>query len=464
MKRNNLSIGSEQEHLSLAVLRRYQEGALPAPEEHRVEKHVLACGLCADILAGMEARSARQTAAAVGEIHLRVAAARERRPAQVIPLFSRRSLAVAAAVLLLLCSAGVVFLYNLEQVKQKGQAPVAVTPPKPVDPKVPVLQPAPASPPVAPARPPAPPASTPAAAVKREGPVAVAFQPNKLPGQAPAGTLAGATAEDIVVEVLPAHPQGPAMKPDSGFARIGAVAAAPATAAPAGVLGGRVAGVSVEKEARKQVMTRVRTADASAGQAISGQVSDAAGQPLPGVTVLLKGTTLGTVTDQQGRYSLPLPQSTEEATLAYHFIGYSPLEKKIKPGIPAAGDVALEADNKALSEVVVVGYGEQKNAAADVKAAATPVGGWSNYKKHLQANLRHPTEDGRKVSGRVVVGFTVNPDGSLADVRVLKSLSAATDAEALRLVQQGPRWQPAKAGDKAAPQPLRVTIRFRAKE
>jgi len=105
--------------------------------------------------------------------------------------------------------------------------------------------------------------------------------------------------------------------------------------------------------------------------------------------------------------------------------------------------------------VVVVGYGGEGKSAA----SASPVGGWNNFKQYLRSNLRHPAEaGGGKVSGRVVVGFTVNADGSLGDVRVLKSLSRATDAEALRLVQQGPRWQPAKAG----PQPVRVTIRFRA--
>jgi TonB family protein len=203
-------------------------------------------------------------------------------------------------------------------------------------------------------------------------------------------------------------------------------------------------------------MARSAGADAPAGKTISGRVLDAAGQPLPGVTVLLKGTTQGTVTDQEGKYSLPLPPGLEAATLAYNAIGYTGQEKKVSAQDLAAVDVSLAADTRSLSEVAVMGYGKDSKSAA--AADASPVGGWNHFKQQLQANLRHPAEaGGRKVSGRVVVGFTVNADGSLGDIRVLKSLSPATDAEALRLLQQGPRWQPASAG----PQPIRISIRFR---
>jgi TonB family protein len=457
MNRNKPAIGSAQDHLSLAVLRRYQEGLLPAPEEHRVERHLLDCDLCADILAGMEQQSSRQTGLAVQEIHQRLAAARGRKKGVLIPLFSQRNLAVAATMLLLLCSAGLVFFYNLEKVKQATEVPVATHKPAPGHS---ARQPEPAAtvgPPVAASS--APRAGTTIPPVRERPEELLAAKQGGLAasGQAPEMALADVSSaenEDISVQVLPPATMAPSMMPDSGVAGNGAIAAA-RTKPLQRQAAGAMAKTSTMAQVRNQEMARVAATDAPAGKTISGRVLDAAGEPLPGVTVLLQGTTQGTVTNQEGKYTLPIPQSTEEATLTYNFIGYAPLEKKVSTQALAGVDVILAADTRALSEVAVMGYGKEGKSTAD----ASPVGGWNNFKQHLKSNLRHPAEaDGAKVSGRVVIGFTVNADGSLGDVRVLKSLSPATDAEALRLVQQGPRWQPAKAG----PQPVRVSIRFRA--
>jgi hypothetical protein len=89
--------------------------------------------------------------------------------------------------------------------------------------------------------------------------------------------------------------------------------------------------------------------------AISGMVLDEQGQPLPGATVLVKGTTIGTTTDMEGRYSLTLP--TTAKTIAFSFVGMRMEE------VPIQGrsnlNVTLMQDNQMLSEVVVTGYSRQ---------------------------------------------------------------------------------------------------------
>jgi hypothetical protein len=95
-----------------------------------------------------------------------------------------------------------------------------------------------------------------------------------------------------------------------------------------------------------------------ATRTVSGRVTDAQGQPLPGVTVLLKGTALGTSTDADGRYALAGVPS-QRATLVFSFVGYM---TRTLPA-PAPGTalrVVLQADHRALSEVVITGYGTQK--------------------------------------------------------------------------------------------------------
>ncbi|GAB3295994.1 SusC/RagA family TonB-linked outer membrane protein [Hymenobacter tenuis] len=84
---------------------------------------------------------------------------------------------------------------------------------------------------------------------------------------------------------------------------------------------------------------------------VTGRVVDEKGAGIPGVNVIVKGTTTGTQTDADGRYSLTAP---DNATLLFSFVGYTAQE------VPVSGrtsvNVSLAPDSRALSEVVVVGY------------------------------------------------------------------------------------------------------------
>ncbi|MGB4959830.1 MAG: carboxypeptidase-like regulatory domain-containing protein, partial [Saprospiraceae bacterium] len=82
---------------------------------------------------------------------------------------------------------------------------------------------------------------------------------------------------------------------------------------------------------------------------ITGKVSTSTNEPLIGVTVLVKGTSLGTITDIDGRYSLPVPASAK--TLTFSFVGYVPTEVAL--GASNVMDIILAEDQINLSEVVV---------------------------------------------------------------------------------------------------------------
>ncbi len=99
---------------------------------------------------------------------------------------------------------------------------------------------------------------------------------------------------------------------------------------------------------------------AIADRTITGRITDGTnGTGLPGVSVVLKGTRLGTVTDGEGAYRLTIPTQYDNAgtTLVLSFIGYTTQEVVV--GNRATVDIALGVDNKQLNEVVVVGYGTQ---------------------------------------------------------------------------------------------------------
>lgn len=88
---------------------------------------------------------------------------------------------------------------------------------------------------------------------------------------------------------------------------------------------------------------------------IKGVVTDIDGEPLPGVTVSIPGTSVGTVTDIDGSYSMSVP---ENATLVFSFIGFE--KQTIAIGSRTILNVTLKENISALEEVVVIGYGTQE--------------------------------------------------------------------------------------------------------
>lgn len=98
---------------------------------------------------------------------------------------------------------------------------------------------------------------------------------------------------------------------------------------------------------------------------VKGKVTDEKGDPLPGVTVRVKGTDIGMTTGADGSYQLNLPDA--KASLVFTFVGYT--TREVDPNGRAVINITLTQDPSSLSEVVVVGYGTQKR--GDVLGAVT---------------------------------------------------------------------------------------------
>lgn len=111
------------------------------------------------------------------------------------------------------------------------------------------------------------------------------------------------------------------------------------------------------EEAVSEEIPVVEISAATADKSISGLVKDEAGAGLPGVSVVLKGTQTGTSTDEKGNFSLSVPNG--EHVLIFSFVGFLSQEIAVPSG-QSTLDITLKVDNKALEEVVVVGYGTQK--------------------------------------------------------------------------------------------------------
>ncbi|MBD1395682.1 TonB-dependent receptor [Pontibacter sp. JH31] len=152
---------------------------------------------------------------------------------------------------------------------------------------------------------------------------------------------------------------------------------------------------------------------------VTGRVIDDTGMALPGVTVVLKGTTRGTSTNANGDFSLSVPASG--GTLVFSFIGYTTQEVAI--GNQSTINVSLKTDTKALSEVVVVGYGTQRK--TDVSGAVTQV----TSEDFVQGQITTPEQ---LIQGKVA-GVQITPNGgapgagSRIRIRAGGSLNASND-------------------------------------
>lgn len=97
---------------------------------------------------------------------------------------------------------------------------------------------------------------------------------------------------------------------------------------------------------------------------VKGFVKDDKGDPMIGVTLIVKGTNFGTVSNADGSYSIDVPYGG--ATLMVSYIGYAPQEINVNNRTKI--DITLLEDSKALEEVVVVGYNVQKRRRSPVRS------------------------------------------------------------------------------------------------
>ena len=133
---------------------------------------------------------------------------------------------------------------------------------------------------------------------------------------------------------------------------------------------------------------------------LNGKVTSENGEALPGVTVLLKGTTVGTSTNSDGSYTLSVPDDSGNGTLVFSYIGHTPQEIPINNRREI--NVSLSVDSKSLDEVVVVGYGTQKK--VNVTGAISMVDG----EDLQQAPTTHVTNT---LTGRVAGVIAVDRSG-----------------------------------------------------
>jgi len=154
-------------------------------------------------------------------------------------------------------------------------------------------------------------------------------------------------------------------------------------------------------------------------KSISGRVTDSSGSPLPGVTVVIKGKTTGTITDVNGNFSLPSVPS--DAKLAFSFVGMKPVE------VAVAGksviNVTMTEETTAIDEVVAIGYGTVKKKDLSGAVGVVKTG---QLDGQINTNLGNALQG--KIAGLTISSADGQPGGGVKlNLRGIGSVNSSND-------------------------------------
>jgi len=217
---------------------------------------------------------------------------------------------------------------------------------------------------------------------------------------------------------------------------------------------------------------------ANASRVVRGRIiSSDDKSPLPGATIVIKGTVNGTTSDSDGNFKITVPDKTD-APLVASYIGME--SREIKISYDSLLNVTLNASTAALSEVVVTGYGSRSRTgnlgaatgaadkSLDKKDAISidythpePESGKKNFDLYIENNLRKPDilKEGDKAV--VVLSFIVRISGIPDSIQVIRSQGDVFSREAIRLIKEGPKWKPATENGNPIEEEARVRIVFK---
>jgi len=164
----------------------------------------------------------------------------------------------------------------------------------------------------------------------------------------------------------------------------------------------------------------------SAPGSVRGRVVDSYGDPMPGVNVVVKGTSLGSVTDAEGYYSVVTGSSSVES-MVFSFVGYQPHEVALQGRDQL--DVTMTEDQSTLGEVVVVGYAAQQKrdvtAAISGKAAGVRIRGQNSINNSMKSLVATPVVRQTNVEFKLDDPFSIKSDG---EVRATDMIEYELDA------------------------------------
>ena len=275
---------------------------------------------------------------------------------------------------------------------------------------------------------------------------------------------APAPATSTVARATEKEPVRPADTTTSGQDAFAMTAKKKAGSKPvAAALSDKAAGISVDSYTVNNASPS--TSANIMSNTFNGTIVDASNRPLANAIIQIPNLNIATVTDNKGYFSFKAADTILNASVAS--VGFE--TQNIELTTNSIDDenvkniIRLKPSLINLNEVAATGYARQKKKDVLEKTNnitirildAEPSGGWNEYTLYLEKNKKIPGEV-KDIHGDVVVSFTVNTKSRLQHFSIEKSLVEKLDAEAIRLIKEGPSWKLLK-GKKAR---IAVTVKF----
>ena len=237
-------------------------------------------------------------------------------------------------------------------------------------------------------------------------------------------------------------------------------------------LSGKVAGVSVNK-----VDTGIRIIDVEPNttykktRQIKGQVVDGNQEPIPGVSIVVKGTNHGVTTDIDGKFTMKLDDPKSDYKLTASFVGFETKELDASDSLL----VVLEEDKVGMDEVVVTAFAAEKESHATGSVSVVemdkPIKSWNNarpsqsknisaYKEKLISALQSEFRNKLKGKYKLKVSFTVHSYGTISDIRIKGDKNQALYEKITQFIQNSEEWIPAIKDNSSVDSKVRLKLRI----
>ncbi|MES1218839.1 MAG: carboxypeptidase-like regulatory domain-containing protein [Bacteroidota bacterium] len=189
----------------------------------------------------------------------------------------------------------------------------------------------------------------------------------------------------------------------------------------------------------------------NAANIFRGQVLDANNNPLPFANVINIQDNVGTYTDAKGYFTLVSPDSA--LNVQVHSVGFENNIARLKNNT-TSNNIVLQQDTKNITATVMSNRKintERTRQNNMILEEPEPSDGWYNYDTYIANNIEIPDEVKTKngSAGEVELSFAINKDGEPIDIKVEKSVCKECDAEAIRLLKEGPKWKKKKKNARA---------------
>ena len=219
---------------------------------------------------------------------------------------------------------------------------------------------------------------------------------------------------------------------------------------------------------------------------VSGKViNERTGKPIAGVSIVVTNPADGRiiaacVSSHNGKFSL---DSYEGLAMRFSFVGMQEPKVIIPRGGSKSMTVTMREEAHSIPEMMVVAYAPEKKSypVPEPKTSSskgdegeifivveqTPEfpGGMGELMKFLQRNVKYPAAAQQAgIQGKVEVAFTVKEDGSVSDVKVIRSVNPELDAEAVRVIRAMPKWKPGEQRGTPVDARFEMPIVFRLSE